>query len=64
MRVARDAALALIVAGAVAAGCLGAGPPKTPNQRAVERAHPRVAPPPPPDAHRRPRPAPAETPSR
>jgi hypothetical protein len=38
-------------------GCLGATPPKTPNQRAVERDAPPVAVPPPPDAGRTPRPA-------
>ena len=41
----------------VASGCLSATPPKTPNQRAVERDAPRVVVPPPPDAGRTPRPA-------
>jgi hypothetical protein len=41
----------------LATGCLTATPPKTPNQRAVERAAPRIVPPPPPDAGRHPRPA-------
>jgi hypothetical protein len=37
--------------------CLSATPPKTPNQRAVERNAPHVVAPPPPDAGRTPRPA-------
>ncbi|MEO6030239.1 MAG: hypothetical protein ABIR79_25500 [Candidatus Binatia bacterium] len=41
----------------VVSGCLSATPPKTPNQRAAERAAPHVIVPPPPDAGRTPRPA-------
>jgi hypothetical protein len=50
------AALALVLALTVPA-CLSATPPKTPNQREVERRAPHVVPPPPPDAGRTPRPA-------
>jgi hypothetical protein len=48
-------ALALLVG---TTSCLSATPPKTPNQRAAERAAPAVVVPPPPDAGRTPRPAP------
>jgi hypothetical protein len=41
--------------------CLSATPPKTPNQRAVERDAPHVVPPPPPDVGHVPRPAPDAT---
>jgi hypothetical protein len=47
----------LVLLVAVAAGCLRVAPPKTPNQRAAERAAPKVdVPPPPPQPT--PRPAP------
>jgi hypothetical protein len=49
-------ALGFVLVGTVPA-CLSATPPKTPNQRAVERQAPQVKAPPPPDAGRIPRPA-------
>jgi hypothetical protein len=54
LRMLRWSTAVVAIALATLAGCLSATPPKTPNQRAVERAAPRVTPPPVPDADRRP----------
>jgi hypothetical protein len=49
-------ALLVLLVATLAGGCLRVAPPKTPNQRAVERAAPKVDVPPPPP-QRTPRPA-------
>ena len=50
----RTGAVVALVSLLLASGCLSATPPKTPNQRAVERAAERTEPPVPPDANRHP----------
>jgi hypothetical protein len=49
--------LMLITIAMLGAGCIAVAPPKTPNQRAAERAAPKVDVPPP-SAEATPRPAP------